>query len=189
MYFIGVGCNLIQDDGLKEVWSTVYKENSFLKMLEGKAYSRCLRACLLTDTALHFTLRSGNDHSQENKENPIFEPIQTFDNNKDVVDFVDGGNIFDCLDNDEQFFDSIDFEDNSNISSVFIEKLKSNYDDNNGLMLFNAGTVEVLQKLYKSLEKQDVSLDKVCNHLVISSIGDIVSNLKFVQDVSRIGKP
>ena len=65
----------MQDAGLKELWSTVYKENSLPKMLEGKAYSRCLRACLLTDAALHFTLLSGNDHSQEKeKENVIFEP-------------------------------------------------------------------------------------------------------------------
>ena len=157
-------------------------------MLGGKAYSRCLRACLLTDTALLFTLLTGNDHSKENKENPIFEPIQTFDNNKDVVDFVDDGSIFDCLDNDEQFYESIDFKDNSNISCVVIEKLKSNCDDNNQSMLFNAKTAEVLQKLYESLEKQDVSLDEVCNHPVLSSIGDIVGNLKFVQDVSPTGK-
>ena len=56
-------------------------------MLEGKAYSHCLRVCLHTDTALHFTLLSGNDHSQENEENQIFEPIQTFDNNEDVMNF------------------------------------------------------------------------------------------------------
>ena len=116
-------------------------------MLEGKAYSRCLRACFLTDTAFHFTLLSGNDHSQENEEYSIFEPIQTFGNNEDVVDFVGDGNIFDCLDNDEQFFENIDFEDNSNISSVLIEKLKSNCNGNNGLMLFNEGTAEVLRKL------------------------------------------
>ena len=56
-------------------------------MLEGKDNSHCLRVCLHTDTALHFTLLSGNDHSQENEENQIFEPIQTFDNNEDVVNF------------------------------------------------------------------------------------------------------
>ena len=75
MSFMGAGCKLMQDAGLKEVWSTVYKENSLPKMLEGKAYSSCLRACLLTDTALHFALLSGNDHSQENEEHQIFEPI------------------------------------------------------------------------------------------------------------------
>ena len=38
-------------------------------------------------------------------------------------------------------------------------------------MLFNKGTAEVLRimKLYESFEKQDVSLDEVCNHPVISS--------------------
>ena len=64
--FIGAGCKLMQDAGLSEVWSTVYKENSLPEMLKGKA---CSRACLLTDTALHFTLLSGNDRSQENPEN------------------------------------------------------------------------------------------------------------------------
>ena len=101
MSFMGVGCKLMQDAGLKEVWSTVHKENPLPKMLEGKAYSRCLRACLLTDTALHFTLLSVGDHSQKNEENQILEPIQTSDNNEDVVDFVHDGNIFNFLDNNE----------------------------------------------------------------------------------------
>ena len=56
------------------------------------------------------------------------------------------------------------------------------------MMLFNERKVEVLQKLYESLEKQDASLDEVCNHRVISSIGDIVGNLNFAQDVTRTGK-
>ena len=110
-------------------------------MLEGKAYSRCLRAFLLSDTDLHFTLMRGNDHRQENEENQTFEPIKTFDNIEDVVDFFNDGNIFDCLDNDEQFFQNIDFEDDGDISSDLIEKLKSNSIDNNGLMLFNEETV------------------------------------------------
>ena len=136
---------------------------------------------------MQFTLLSGNDHSQENEENRIFESIQLFDNKEDVVDFVDDGIIFDCLDNDEQFFENIDFE-NSDISTVLQEKLKSSYDDNDGLMFFNEETVEVLRKLYESFEKQEVSLDEVCNHPVISSIGDTVGNLKFIKDVSRTEK-
>ena len=120
MSFMGAGCKLMQDAGLKEVWSTVCKENSLPKMLEGKSYSHCLRACFLSDSALHFTLLSGNDHNPKNEENPIFEPIQTFDNNEDVVNFVHDENIFDCLDNDEQFFENIYFED-SDISSVLIK--------------------------------------------------------------------
>ena len=77
---------------------------------------------------------SGNNHSKQNEESQIFEPIQTFSNNEDLVNFVGNGNIFDCLDNNEQFFENLDFEDDINISSVFIEKLKSKCDDNNGLM-------------------------------------------------------
>ena len=87
---MGAGSKLMQDAGLKKVWSTVYNENPLPKMLEGKVDSCCLRSCLLTDTTLHFTLLSGNN---ENEENQIFEPMQTFDNNKDVVDFVEVGNI------------------------------------------------------------------------------------------------
>ena len=69
MSFMGAAYKLMQDAGLKEIWSIAYKENSLSKMLKGKAYSRCLRACLLTDTALHFKLLSRIDHSQENEEN------------------------------------------------------------------------------------------------------------------------
>ena len=136
---------------------------------------------------MQFTLLSGNDHSQQNEENHIFESVELFDNKEDVVDFVDDGIIFDCLDNDEQFFENIDFE-NSDISTVLQEKLKSSCDDNDGLMFFNEETVEVLRKLYESFEKQEVSLDEVCNHPVISSIGDTVRNLKFIKDVSRTEK-
>ena len=187
MSFLGAGCKLMQDAGLK-VWSTVYKENSLPKMLEGKAYSRCLRACLLTDTALHFTLMSGNDHSQEYEENQIFEPVQTFIDNEDVVDFVDDGNIFDCLDDDEPMLEDIDYDNDNDLSSILLQKLKTNCDDNDGLMLFNEETADILGKLYESFEKQEVSLDEVCNNPVMNSIGDIVGNLMFVQDVSRTGK-
>ena len=136
------------------------------------------------DTALHFTLLSGNDHSQENEENQIFEPIQTFKNNEDAVDFVDNGSIFDCLDNDGKLFENIDSKDDSDILSVLTEKLKTNGDFNNGLMLFNEDTVEVLRKLHVSFEKQEVSLSEPNDHSAIRSVGDIVGNLKFVQDVS-----
>ena len=69
---MGAEFKLMQDAGLKEVLSSVYKENSLPKMLEGKACSCCLRACFLTDNALHFTLLSCNDDSQENEENQDF---------------------------------------------------------------------------------------------------------------------
>ena len=143
-------------------------EKPHSKMLEEKAYSCYLRSTSFSQIPLlQFTFLSGNDHNQENEGNPIFEPIQIFDNNEDVVNVVDQKNISDCLDNYEQFFENIDFKDDSDISSVLMEKFKSNCDDNNnGLMLFNEETVQVLGKLYESLKKQ-VSLDEVCNHTLI----------------------
>ena len=51
-------------------------------------------------------------------------------------------------------------------------------------MLFNEETVKAFAKLYKSLEEKEFSLDEVCNHPELSSIGDVVSNLKFVQNVN-----
>ena len=142
-------------------------EKPLSKMLEEKACICYLRSTSFSQIPLlQFTFLSGNDHIQENEGNPIFEPIQIFDN-EDVVNVVNQKNISDCLDNYEQFFENIDFKDDSDISSVLIEKFKSNCDDNNnGLMLFNEETVQVLGKLYESLKKQ-VSLDEVCNHTLI----------------------
>ena len=34
----------------------MYAKKSLPKMTEGKAYAKCLRACLLTDAAFHLTL-------------------------------------------------------------------------------------------------------------------------------------
>ena len=70
-------------------------------MFEGNAYSCCLSVFFFFDTVLHFTLLSGNKHSQENEENQIFELIQTFVNNEDVVNFFDDGNIFNYVHNDD----------------------------------------------------------------------------------------
>ena len=149
MSLMGAGCKLMDDAGLKEVWSIVYKENSIPKMMEGKAYSRCLTACLLTDTALHFLLLSGNDHSHI-ETSRSFEPSPTFDKEDNVID--SDGNMFDTFKIDEEFVGDIDFEDNSDTASRLMERLKAKRDDNNGLMLFNEETVDVLKDLYKSLQ-------------------------------------
>lgn len=55
-------------------------------------------------------------------------------------------------------------------------------------MLFNENTVKVLGKLHKSFEKQEVNPDEEYNRPVISNIGDIVGNMKFVHGVSQTGK-
>lgn len=43
----------MEDSGLEQLWNTVYALKSINKMMEGKSYSKALRACLLTDAALH----------------------------------------------------------------------------------------------------------------------------------------
>ena len=69
MSFLGAGCKLMVDAGLKELWSTVYQETSLPKMIEGKPYSRCLRAVLLTDFALHFCLLSTKETQDTESDN------------------------------------------------------------------------------------------------------------------------
>lgn len=46
----------MEDSGLDEIWATVYARKSLPKMMEEKAYTKTLRACLLTDAALHIVL-------------------------------------------------------------------------------------------------------------------------------------
>ena len=189
MSFMGAGCKLMQDAGLKELWSTVYKENSLPKMLEGKAYSRCLRACLLTDAALHFTLLTGKDHSQTSDEDQVsFEPEQTFDDHNELDNFFHDGNIFDNLELDEELSENIELNEETDISTILIEKLKANCDDNDGLMLFNEETSNVLIQLYDSFIKQKVCAEEACSHPVIKKFEDIISTQKFLQDVSRTSK-
>ena len=68
MSFLGAGCKLFEVGGIEEIWSNVYKKNSIPKMIEGKTYSKCLRACLLTDVALHITLLHTDIESISKKE-------------------------------------------------------------------------------------------------------------------------
>ena len=51
MSFVGAGCELIKDSGLDGLWLL-----SMPKMMEGKIYTKTLRACLLTDAALNISL-------------------------------------------------------------------------------------------------------------------------------------
>ena len=77
--------------------------------------------------------------------------------------------------------------ENRSYSAYLVHK-KVISSNNYGLILFKEETVKVLEKLYESFEKQEISFDEVCNLPVISNIGDIFGNLKFVEDVSRTRK-
>ena len=68
MSFLGAGCKLFEGGGIEEIWCTVYPKKSIPKMIEGKAYAKCLRACLLTDAALHLTLLHTDIDSTSKKE-------------------------------------------------------------------------------------------------------------------------
>ncbi|KAE8746250.1 hypothetical protein FOCC_FOCC007122, partial [Frankliniella occidentalis] len=52
MSFMGAAGHIMNGSGLEELWQTVYAENSIPKMLGGHAYSRALRAHILTRLAL-----------------------------------------------------------------------------------------------------------------------------------------
>ena len=56
MSFLRAGCKLFEGGGVEEIWCTVYAKKSIPKMIEGKAYAKCLRTSLLTDAAFHLIL-------------------------------------------------------------------------------------------------------------------------------------
>ena len=43
----------MEGSGLEDLWASGYARNSLPKMMEGKANTKTLRACLLTDASLH----------------------------------------------------------------------------------------------------------------------------------------
>ena len=51
--FLGASCKRMEGSGLEKLLESVYAKNSIPKMMEGKAYTRTLRALLLLDCALH----------------------------------------------------------------------------------------------------------------------------------------
>ena len=70
MSFLGAGCKLMEGSGLDDLWATAYARGSLPKMMEGKAYTKCLRACLLSDAALHTVLletHQANDVANANE--------------------------------------------------------------------------------------------------------------------------
>ena len=85
---------------------------------------------MLTDTAIHFSLLSGNDHSHCTEAGQVFEPSSIYDDDDNEID--SDGNMFDAFNNQEEFVGNNDLEDNSDIASQLMEKLKVNGDDNDG---------------------------------------------------------
>ena len=92
MSFLGAGCKLFEGGGIEEIWCAVYAKKSIPKIIEEKAYAKCLRACLLTDAALHLTLLHTDIESALKKE----DEEQISDN--DCSEEMDvGDNIFSII--------------------------------------------------------------------------------------------
>ena len=149
MSFLGAGCKLMEDAGLKELWSTVYQDNYLPKMIEGKAYSRCLMAVLLTDSALHFYLLLTKETQCTEGDERVFKPTDTFDKSRDVQD----GNIFETLhdiEDLESYGNGDDSEDSKSMADKLIETLRNNFSDD-PLFIFNEDTIKQLNELNESL--------------------------------------
>ena len=139
----------MEDAGLKELWSTVYQDNYLPKMIEGKAYSRCLMAVLLTDSALHFYLLLTKETQCTEGDERVFKPTYTFDKSRDVQD----GNIFETLydiEDLESYGNGDDSEDTKSMADKLIETLRNNFSDD-PLFIFNEDTIKQLNELNESL--------------------------------------
>ena len=186
MSFLRAGCKLMEDAGLKELWSTIYQENSLPKMIEGKPYSRCLRAVLLTDSALHFSLLSTKEMQDTESDERVFEPTDMFHKSGDVQD----GNIFKTLcdiKDLESYDNGDDSEDAKSIADKLTEALRNNFSDD-PLLIFNKDIIKQLNELYESLSLKQCNPDAAVNQNIVSMVHEKLSNLKFIHDAKRTGK-
>ena len=182
MSFMGAGCKLMEDAGLFQLWSTVYKENSIPKMLEGKAYARCLRACLLTDSALHYTLLAHKDDSETYTDDvSVHEVIDTFDETGELIDL--DGNVFDVFDDNETLKDFFG-EAEEGLQKLLLESLSQHNDE---LMLTDEA-VQHLRNMYNSISTNTITSNDVANDTILLEIHNIFNDVKFLQQASRTGK-
>ena len=165
--FLGAGCKLMEDEGLKELWSTIYQENFLPKMIEGKAYSQCLRTVLLTDSTLHFSLLSTKETQGTEGDERVFEPTDMFDKSGDVQD----GNIFKTLydieDLESYSYDNgDDSKDAKSIADKLIETLRNDFSDD-PLFIFNEDTIKHVNELCESLSSNQCNPDAAVNTNIV----------------------
>ena len=176
MSFIGAGCKIMEDGVLNELWSTVYQENFLPKMIEVKAYSRCLRAELQTDSALPFSLLSTKETQNTECDKRVLEPasFRVFHKSDDVQD----ENIF------KTFYD---IEDAKSIADKLTDTLRNNFSDD-PLFISKEDTIKQLIELYESLSSNQCNPDAAVNTNIVSMIHEKLSNLKFIHNTNRTGK-
>ena len=110
MSFLGAGCKLFEGGGLDELCETAYAKNSIPKMIQGKAYSKCLRACLLTDAALHLVLLKSASNTMEDDE---VRDIISDDTDKQTMDIEE--NILTIFDQWQEEPDEEEMNDANNL--------------------------------------------------------------------------
>ena len=52
MSFMGSVGHIMEESGLESLWATVYGQNTVQHMLNGHSYTRCIRAYMLSASAL-----------------------------------------------------------------------------------------------------------------------------------------
>ena len=155
-------------------------------MIEGKTYSRFLRAVLLLDSALHFSLLSTKETQDTEGGKRVFEPTDTFDKNGHIQD----SNIFETLYDIEDlasYDNGYDSKDAKSIADKLIETLRNNFSDD-PMFIFNEDTIKQLNELYESLSSNQCNPDAAANTNIVSMIHEKLSNLKFIHDANRTGK-
>ena len=139
-----------------------------------KAYSRCLTAVLLTDSALHFSLLSAKETQDTEGDERVFKPTNTFDKSGDVQD----GNIFKTLfdiEDLESYDNGDDSEDAKSMADKFIETLRNNFSDD-PLFIFNKDTTKQLNELCESLSLNQCNPDAAVNTNIVSTIHEKLSH-------------
>ena len=107
----------MEDSGLDDVWAEVYARNSLRKMLEGKSYAKTLRACLLTDAALHILLL--------NKDSVVQDNIAQTSDDIDDENEIDSSGKLDEDDADDEEIPEFLYEEN--LPFIASEEIVSNY--------------------------------------------------------------
>ena len=155
MSFLGAGCKLFEGAGLEELWGEVYARKTIPKMIEGKAYSKCVRACMLTDAALHLTLLKNEIEKTDNECN------QSISKNEEITDTREENmekNIFDQFNS---------WRDESVESDSTNSEQLDDYEEND-----NINDHEPLFTIPKESELSTLaeSIKELCNQLVMGLI-------------------
>ena len=178
MSFLGAGCKLMEGSGLEELWETAYALKSIPKMMEGKAYAKTLRACLLTDAALHLVLMQGGDGEQT-----LSQPDDTLPSSSEHLED-------DCQDADST---SVCESNNADHNAARNRAFPSGEDSYiHGTVDANTngeGTLwQSLKQLYQSISSNEILIDDVDQNQHLHDFHKRVCDLMDLQEESRTGK-